>query len=116
MPAGSGDFLEVHHISGNTLGAANHPNNLIYLSPQDHSLVSRFQRRIGRLKVKQFYKLEKNLPVQNRTQYNRQGKLIRNWTKFIIGVICITCAKSWQWVNYTIENLKKLLALYNCKE
>ena len=108
MPPGSGDFLETHHISGNTLGPSNHPNNLVYLTPQDHSLVSKFQRRLSKLKVKQFYKLEKHLPLQNKTQYNRQGKLIKNWTKFIIGVICITCSKSSQWVNYTLANSNTL--------
>jgi hypothetical protein len=106
LPAGEGDILVCHHISGNT--ADNSWNNLIYLTPYEHELVSKYQRRLGRLKVKKFYKLENNVSLAERSRFNRQGKLIRNWTKFILGVICLTVARSHQWVSYTIENLKKL--------
>ena len=106
LPAGSGDSLENNHLDGNTIN--NNPSNLIYMSSADHLLCTKFQRRLSRIKLKQFYKLEKNMSLSDRTQFNRRGKIIRNWTKWIIGVICISCSLSWQWVSYTIESLKKL--------
>lgn len=48
------------------------------------------------------------MSTTDRTQFNRRGKLIRNWAKWIIGVICVSCSLSHQWVSYTIENLTKL--------
>jgi hypothetical protein len=106
LPAGSGDSLENNHLDGNTMN--NNPSNLIYMSSADHSLCTKFQRKLSKIKLKHFYKLEKNMSTTERTQYNQRGKLIRNWTKWIIGVICVSCSLSHQWVSYAMENLKKL--------
>lgn len=106
MPAGSGDLLECQHLDGNTMN--NKPSNLIYMSKADHALCTKFQRKLSRIKLKQFYKLEKNIRLDERTKFNQRGKLIRNWTKWIIGVICVSCSLSHQWVSYTVQNLKKL--------
>ena len=106
MPAGSGDLLQVNHLDGNTMN--NQPSNLVYMSAADHALCTKFQRKLSRIKLKMFYKLEKNISLSERTQYNQRGKLIRNWAKWIIGVICVSCSLSHQWVSHTIENLTKL--------
>ena len=92
FPPGSGDTLECHHCDSNVNN--NHPTNLVYLSPHDHSLVTKLTRRFTKLKLKHFYNLQKYTPLSDRTQLNNLGKLIRNWTKFIIHILIMTLYKS----------------------
>jgi hypothetical protein len=106
LPAGEGDRLITHHLSGNI--GDNSWKNLVYLTELEHELVSKYQRKLSKLKVKKFYKLEKNVSLTERSRYNSQGKPIRNWTKFILGVICVTVARSLTWVNYT-QRTNKIL-------
>ena len=44
--------LQIHHLDGNTFN--NHPSNLIYLTSDDHVLVTKFQRKACSFKIKQF--------------------------------------------------------------
>lgn len=93
-PRGSGDHVEVHHMDGNTMN--NLPSNLVYLSPNDHALCTKFQRRASKLSLKLFASIGKK---NNRlfTLFNRQGKPIRNWARFILSVICATVYLSTKW-------------------
>lgn len=98
LPPGLGDNLETHHIDGNPMN--NHPSNLVYMSPHDHHICTKFQRRLSKLNVRSFYKLQRSSSIHERTSFNRRGKLIRNWAKWLISIICLTCSKSYQWINY----------------
>lgn len=93
-PNGSGDSVEVHHMDGNTMN--NLPSNLVYLSPNDHALCTKYQRRASKLSLKMFARIgERNKRLY--TPFNKQGKPIRNWAKFIMAIICATVYLSTQW-------------------
>ena len=91
---GLGNFVEVHHVNGNTLD--NSPNNLMYLSPNDHALCTKFQRRASKLSLKLFASIGKK-GKRYPTPFNRQGKVIRNWAKFILNVICASVFLTTNW-------------------
>jgi len=110
-PNGVGDQVEVHHISGNTMD--NRPQNLVYLSPRDHSIVTKYQRKLTKLKVKQFVKLGQKLNPQECTSYNRQGRRIRCWGEFIVGIICLTVSRSNQWLKRTKTPVLDILRFVN---
>lgn len=93
-----GDLHEVHHINGNTCN--NHPSNLMYLSPGDHALVTRYQRRMGRLSLKTFAKVAKDMV---HTQFNRRGRPIKNWVRFIMTVIALTVSNTQRWVQTFVD-------------
>lgn len=88
--------LEVHHINGNTLD--NSPANLMYLSPEDHKLVTKYQRKLTKLKLKHFFKLSNKL-ISHRTPFNRRGKPIHNWARFILSIIVLSVVKTARWVD-----------------
>ena len=112
IPNGEGDLLTVHHLSGNTL--ENNPSNLIYLTSQDHQgIVTKFQRKLTKIKVKQFYKINNQLKESEKTKFNRRGERIRNWVKFIIGVICLTISKSNQWLKNISQPIIKIINFIN---
>lgn len=92
-PAHGGDAVEVHHVDGNTTN--NHPSNLMYLSPGDHALVTKYQRRMGRLSLKVFSKVGKDMV---HTAFNRRGRPIKNWVRFIMTVIAMTVSRTQRWV------------------
>lgn len=92
-PPHGGDSVEVHHIDGNTTN--NLPHNLMYLSPGDHALVTKYQRRIGKLSVKSFHKVSKGM---QHTPFNRRGRPIHNWARFILVTIAITVRYTQGWV------------------
>lgn len=92
-PAIGGDLHEVHHINGNTTD--NRPENLMYLSPGDHALVTKYQRRMGRLSLKTFAKVAKDMV---HTAFNRRGRPIKNWVRFIMMVIALTVSNTQRWV------------------
>lgn len=106
LPKGEGNNLENHHLDGNTLN--NSPDNLIYLTKVDHELCSKYQRKLSRIKVKQFIKLQRGNDLGLRTMFNRRGKRIKNWVRFIIGIVCLTVYKSSQWLTKVQENVKSL--------
>lgn len=76
----SGADVEVHHVDGNTHN--NTPSNLVYLSPDDHVLVTKFQRRACTFNIKVFKKYK-----GARTVFNTKGNKIANWLKFILNII-----------------------------
>lgn len=86
--------IEIHHINGITKD--NHPSNLMYISKADHSIVTKYQRNLTYLKVKSFYKLNKS-SSHIKTSFNRQGKKIVNWVKFIITVLARTVLLTGRW-------------------
>jgi hypothetical protein len=92
-PTTGGDAVEVHHINGNTTD--NTPSNLMYLSPGDHALVTKYQRRMGRLSLKTFAKVGKGMI---HTAFNRRGRPIKNWARFIMTVIAMTVSRTQRWV------------------
>jgi hypothetical protein len=92
-PAHGGDAVEVHHINGNTTD--NRPSNLMYLSPGDHALVTKYQRHMGRLSLKVFSKVGKGML---HTAFNRRGRPIKNWVRFIMTVIALTVSNTQRWV------------------
>lgn len=75
--------LIVHHLDGNTRN--NHPSNLVYLTKDDHVLVTGFQRKACTFKIKQFNKY-----TGDKTSINSKGNKVVNWLKFILGVIART--------------------------
>jgi hypothetical protein len=104
LPHEYGDFVEVHHINGNTHD--NSWNNLIYLTPSEHHIVTKFQRKLSKIKLKFFFKLNHSNILKS--IYNKQNKLIKNWSKFIISIICSSVVKSNQWFNNLREHQNKL--------
>lgn len=76
--------IEVHHINGNPLD--NSPDNLVYLSCDDHHLVSRASDT-------PFY--EKPSAERMVTPFNRRGKKIVGWNRFLANIIAatISCVK-----------------------
>lgn len=78
-----GQKLVCHHINGNTRN--NHPSNLVYLTEDDHVLVTKFQRRMSTVKFKIFGKYKGEM-----TSINLRGTKVVNWIKFIMGVIAKT--------------------------
>lgn len=79
----NGQELEVHHLNGNSRD--NSPSNLVYLTKDDHVLVTKFQRRMSTVKIKQFGRYK-----GNKTSINSRGLKVVNWIKFILGVIAKT--------------------------
>lgn len=98
--------LEVHHIDGNTLN--NHPDNLIYLSAEDHRLVTKIQRKLTRLNPKTFY----NSKSKKATQFNKRGKVIQNWAFFILGVIAKTIVQTNTFLKESVKVNVKSVLLY----
>ena len=93
-PDGAGDLVEVHHVNGNTLD--NSPTNLMYLSPNDHALCTKYQRRASKLSLKLFARIgEKGRRLA--TPFNKQGRPIRNWAKFMLAVICASVYLTTKW-------------------
>lgn len=107
IPDGQGDLLHVHHLSGCTTD--NKIENLVYLSPQDHAIVTKHQSRICKIKLKSFFNLNQQLCDSDKTQYNRRGKKIRNWVIFIIGIVCKTIYKSNQWLERVNTPIKPII-------
>jgi hypothetical protein len=103
---GKGDVLVIHHISGNTLD--NSPNNLVYLTVEDHELVTKFQRKASTFKLNSFFKLGKSLKGA-RTYINRKGELVKNWARFILGVIALTVAKTYSFSGFKYVSAPKLI-------
>ena len=101
---GKGDLLHVQHKSSNTLD--NSPNNLIYLTPEDHALVTKFQRKASTFKISSFFKLT---GTGIRTWFNSKGERIKNWAKFIIGVIALTVAKTYNFSGFKYVSPPKLI-------
>jgi hypothetical protein len=97
-------LLHIHHLSGNTL--ENHPSNLVYLTPEDHSLVTKFQRKASTFKISSFYKLT---GTGLRTWFNSKGERIKNWAKFILGVIALTVAKTYNFTGFKYVSPPKLI-------
>ena len=97
-PTTGGDVHEVHHVDGNTTN--NHPSNLAYLSPGDHALVTRYQRRMGCLSLKVFTKVAKDMV---HTQFNRRGRPIKNWVRFIMTMIALTVSSTQRWVQTFVD-------------
>ncbi len=95
---GSCGHHEVHHLSSNTLD--NRPSNLIYLTPEDHALVTKFQRRVCTFKISMFYKLSSKILLDSRTSINKKGNKVVNWAKFIVGVIALTLAKTFDYSGF----------------
>lgn len=85
--------LHIHHLSGNC--GDNSPSNLIYLSEADHLIVTKFQRKASTFKVKYFY--TNNC---NSTPFNSKGNKVKNWAKFILGVIAVTVAKTYEYSGF----------------
>jgi|LakMenEpi03Aug12_release.lakeMendotaPanAssembly.Ray.scaffolds.fasta_scaffold879787_2 hypothetical protein len=75
--------LIVHHLSSNTRD--NRPSNLVYLTEDDHVLVTKFQRQACTFKLRQFSRYK-----GIRTCINSKGTKVVNWVKFILGVIAKT--------------------------
>ena len=75
--------LIVHHKDSNTRN--NTPSNLIYLTEDDHVLVTKFQRKACTFKLRQFSRYK-----GVRTSINSKGTKVVNWVKFILGVIAKT--------------------------
>ncbi|WOL31385.1 hypothetical protein [Microcoleus phage My-WqHQDG] len=98
-PATGGDLVEVHHINGKTTD--NRPENLMYLTPADHALVTKYQRRLAKLSLKTFAKVEKGMA---RTAFNRRGKAIQNWARFMLTAIALTVSKTQAWVQTFCDN------------
>lgn len=98
-PATGGDLVEVHHIDGCTTN--NHPSNLMYLTPGDHALVTKYQRRLGKLSLKTFAKVEKDMV---HTTFNRRGRAIKNWARFMLTAIALTVSKTQGWVRTFCDN------------
>lgn len=108
-PEVGGSLVEVHHINGNTLD--NRPSNLMYVSPDDHTIITKYQRRASGLRLKCFTKLCKGNHLY--TPFNRQGRAIKNWAQFMLATIARTimattrhCGK-WFHVPYPIASIVK---------
>lgn len=97
--ASSGADVEVHHINGNTTD--NTPDNLMFLTPGDHALVTKFQRRLAKLSLKTFTKV--HLAMVH-TPFNRRGKPIHNWARFMLVTIALTVTKTQGWVRTFSDN------------
>jgi hypothetical protein len=103
-PKTGGDSVQVHHIDGNTIN--NHPTNLMYLSPGDHALVTKYQRKLSKLNLKTFYRLHSSMA---HTTFNRRGKTIHNWGRFILSVIALTVSKTQTWCKTFLDNASSAL-------
>jgi hypothetical protein len=68
------DEINVHHKDSNP--SNNNPYNLVYLSTQDHLLVSALAN--SKILTKDF--------VKGNTPFNRQGRSIKNITAFLVNV------------------------------
>lgn len=103
----TGQELEVQHQDGNTRN--NHPSNLIYLTSDDHVLVTKFQRKACSFKLKQFNKYN-----GVKTSINSKGTKVVNWVKFILGVIakCVTATFEFSGMKYKFmlaSSFKKIM-------
>jgi hypothetical protein len=96
----NGQEVIVHHLSSNTRD--NHPSNLVYLTEDDHVLVTKFQRKACTFKLRQFSRY-KGL----RTSINSKGTKVVNWVKFILGVIAKTVTATF---NFSGMKYKFMLA------
>lgn len=110
---GSAGHHTVHHLNSNTMD--NRPSNLIYLSEEDHALVTKYQRKVCTFNIKSFFKVGGVL-LDARTSINKQGNKIVNWAKFIMGVIALTVAMTFDYSGYkycksnTINKVKNVVA------
>jgi len=95
--------LEVHHIDGNT--SNNHPDNLVYLSAEDHRIVTKIQRSLTRLNPKSFY----NSKSKKHTAFNRRGKVIQNWAFFITSIIVKTVVNTNNFIDKVKVNVKPIV-------
>lgn len=103
---GNGSLLFIHHISGNTLD--NSPNNLVYLTKEDHEIVTRFQRKACTFKLSSFFKLKEKAQGA-RTFINRKGELVKNWARFILGVIALTLAETYSFSGFKFVSPPSLI-------
>jgi len=112
MDGSAGEHV-THHLSGNTLD--NRPSNLVYLTEEDHALVTRHQRKVCTFTIKSFYKVGGVL-MGLRTSINKQGNKVKNWAKFIMGVIALTVAMTFDYSGYmyssnnTPNKIKQVIA------
>lgn len=86
--------IEVHHINSDVTD--NSPNNLIYLSRQDHAIVSSYT----------YTPFHGRLTFTGSTPFNRQGAKVSNPTHFLVNVIqetvsCVAKHRSSQEVKLT---------------
>lgn len=89
---------ECHHLDGNTLN--NHHMNLVWLSSQDHHIVTKHQR--GIFKRIRLFKYKHEL----KTKFNRRGRLIKNWEDWFPNILGITLLKTNQWFHKCSGYLK----------
>ena len=77
--------INVHHIDGNTFN--NSASNLVYVTTDSHSLISRHQRASNK-----FLKVFKKgiLHHTNKSIWNRKGNLIYNYSKWLANLILKT--------------------------
>lgn len=92
--------LQIHHLDGNSRN--NHPSNLVYLTADDHVLVTKFQRKACTFKVK-FFNKYKGI----KTSINSKGTKVVNWLKFILGVIAKTVVATF---NFSGMKFKTMLS------
>jgi hypothetical protein len=80
----------------------------MYLTPGDHALVTKFQRRLAKLSLKTFAKVQKDML---HTSFNRRGRAIKNWARFMLATIALTVSKTQTWVKTFCDNPTRQLLI-----